>query len=89
MVSMKINHKRRTINFYVFYYLHVDTENRASTKGENGKHFTVLITLSSLLAISLLINIVLTVTLLRVKGKSSCMKGNRIKCNYNFLISTL
>jgi len=42
---------------------------------ECSKYYPALIILSSLLTVSLFTNIGLTVGVLRIKGKSSCMKG--------------
>jgi len=54
----------------------VDTEKSKSTTEENSKCFIALIVMFSLLSISVFTNIGLTVGVLRIKGKSSCMKGN-------------
>jgi len=66
------------------FYVHVIAEKPASTTTEvNGRLLIALITLSYLLAVSVLINVGLTVTVLRIKGKSSCMKGNSFSgCTY-------
>ena len=58
-----------------FLHVYVNADEHASTAEENGHWFIVSITLSSLLAFSLLVNIGLAVAVIRVKGNSSCTKG--------------
>jgi len=64
----------------------------ASTTEENSnKSFIALIILSSLLTVSVFTIIGLTVGILRIKGKSSCVKGNgfnRCIALYHFLLIT-
>jgi len=64
------------------FHVHVIAEKPATEV--NGRLLIALITLSYLLAVSVLINVGLTVTVLRIKGKSSCVKGDGFSgCTYN------
>ena len=53
----------------------INTEESASMTEECSKYYLALIILSSLLTVSLFTNVGLTVGVLRIKGKLSCMKG--------------
>jgi len=63
----------------------------STTEGNSNKYFVALIILSSLLTVSVFTIIGLAVGILRIKGKSSCMKGNgfnRCIALYHFLLIT-
>ena len=55
------------------------------TTEDMSKCFVVLIIVSSLMTVSLIINVCLTVCLLRVKGTSTCVKGDSLCLDYFYI----